>query len=369
MFLRGERVKMPKSDPATFVDIVSDTASIIKNFADANKLIKKRYKSLNISYELTDKGLESMPFLQGGCSVELLAYTALGKDRFFKARYRNVGPSIGRALLQMDLIDYLDVFDSSNIVSISHDRREQQMSRIKQNTVATFSPVDCYYRGLYENYRPEYVTVKPYHWPTVIYCPIMQKHVCEKIETKAMSITSSKYLYIAMNIKLTMSKMTGIWSADSVAKIKLSSILKHKTISSNEIENSKTSEYKPTLGVCTVVPYSSSNPSKLSVNAAILYEWMRYYQRLGIRVFIYDRDGANYQQVFHSPYSNRHGQADVNPDYKDIVHYYNFTMRGILDSERKGLRYDNTENFNADTSADSRRVMTGIINVFIYDVR
>ena len=104
VFLRGERVKLKKTDPQTFIDIVSDSNSLIQSFDSAQTLIQKRYEALNISFKSNGMSFtDGNEFLHGFCSFEILGYTALGKDRFFKSRYRNIGPSIGRSTLNIDI--------------------------------------------------------------------------------------------------------------------------------------------------------------------------------------------------------------------------------------------------------------------------
>lgn len=82
------------------------------------------------------------------------------------------------------------------------------------------------------------------------------------------------------------------------------------------------------VGVCLSLPYRTSDIDKINVNGALLHEWVRYYTKLGMTIFIYDRDGN------HFPYI-----SDLTG--KNLV-YHNYTIRGLLEPDAK-FYFDNSE--------------------------
>jgi hypothetical protein len=117
-------------------------------------------------------------------------------------------------------------------------------------------------------------------------------------------------------------------------------------------------ESKQDLGICTVIPYTSSNKSKRDANGALLREWIRYNVKLGVRVFIYDGGGHNYQNIF----NDSDGDALRREPYlsSNLIEYHNFTIRQSIDSTfGSDLRYDNEEqnaNLNSTQADVDRRI-------------
>ena len=96
----------------------------------------------------------------------------------------------------------------------------------------------------------------------------------------------------------------------------------------------------PMVAVCAIIPYTSLDKEKVLGNRQMLLEWIHYYDRLGFRVFVYDRDGAN-ANVLHD--RERIDALFGQGHQFQHLHYFNFTIRGLLDTTRAGLKYDNTE--------------------------
>jgi hypothetical protein len=99
----------------------------------------------------------------------------------------------------------------------------------------------------------------------------------------------------------------------------------------------------------------------------MLLEWIHYYAKLGFKVMVYDRDGLN-RKVIDAEYS--HAKA-LNIKLNRIVHlyegtprkpwgakeleqrrrmwasaqvhYFPYTIRGLMNPATKGIRYDNNE--------------------------
>ena len=103
------------------------------------------------------------------------------------------------------------------------------------------------------------------------------------------------------------------------------------------------------VAICLVVPYTTTDPDKRRANGAMLYEWVRYHTKIGLKVIMYDRDRANWDFIFNSTYARALGLS------KPLdLDYYPYTMRGLLDPARAGLKYDNTE---ADVDLSGARLL------------
>ena len=60
------------------------------------------------------------------------------------------------------------------------------------------------------------------------------------------------------------------------------------------------------IAVCTVWPYLTDHENKLELNSALIYEFLRYYTNMGMKVIVFDRDGANMANVFTGTYAQAH---------------------------------------------------------------
>jgi hypothetical protein len=92
------------------------------------------------------------------------------------------------------------------------------------------------------------------------------------------------------------------------------------------------------IAICLVVPYTSNDPEKREANGAMLYEWIRYHNKIGLKIIVYDRDRSNWQFIFNSTFARALG---VNKPLD--LDYYGYTIRGLLDPAHAGFQYDNTE--------------------------
>ena len=85
------------------------------------------------------------------------------------------------------------------------------------------------------------------------------------------------------------------------------------------------------IAVCSVVPYTSSDPDKVAGNQAMLREWLHYYSQLGLHVLLYDRDGANIDIL--SPIGHDVALGGL----QKRISYHNFTVRGLFENKAKIL--------------------------------
>lgn len=227
------------------------------------------------------------------CSIDLLGSAAmkLNRDdnfRPFTLEYRAIGPAIGAATLHINSLT-----ESWN----------------------------CYYRGIYENWKPECDKSNPNYWSTFFYCPQFQQSSCDKL------IAHSKKSNDKVEMKVEMKLLNNITWRNTFTAIL------HQPFSvpiKPSYQYTSSSEIK--LGICLVIPYSSTDVDKYKSNGEMLQQWIRYYDKLNVTVFIYDRDGANFEFI---------DTLDVK--YRQKLVYYSYSLRGLLDPLSRGLQYDNNE--------------------------
>jgi hypothetical protein len=234
------------------------------------------------------------------CSFQFMGFAAVHKDDPFTVYdriQRNIRPSSGLASL-----------------TIHHrDAYNQRMS----NSSVPIDPIACYYRGLYENWREDSFEIELNHWVTMIFCPVITKATCETLNSHFIR-NSRDYSTFQLTLALTNTSWT---SAITVANRK---VFKDQRF---YISPTKT---KNALGACLVIPYRSSDTVKLAANSMLIEQWVKYHLMLGLKVFVYDRGGANL-----NAFANYLAM-------KDSFMYHNFTIRELLDSSVKNITYDNT---------------------------
>lgn len=223
--------------------------------------------------------------LTPSCSFELQGHVRLGLQAPFTLPYRKIGPSIGNGIL--------------NIIKYGLNLK-------------------CYYRAVYEVWRPEEPKSKPNFWLILIYCPIVSNQLCNRLFSHVADNYNEK---LDFEMLIQLSNQTSQWTNSFKAK------LLQPLRQSNSLSN------KMKVGVCLSIPYTSSDEEKYRVNGVMLRDWIKYYVGLGMILFIYDRGGENREFVF---------QDIPNVVIGSNVMYYDFTIRGLLDPE-KTFKYDNNE--------------------------
>lgn len=179
----------------------------------------------------------------------------------------------------------------------------------------------CFYRAVYENWRTESMYTKPNFWAVLLFCPP------PNLEVSCTDLEAYKEKKLSFPVTVAIKTATAVWNTSFVAN----NIDRAKVID-------KLKELMNPMAVCVSVPYTSTDSDKAIANGAMLAEWIRYHVKLGVKVIVYDRDGANVQYIFNSTYNRAQGVRNEN---KFVYHPY--TIRGLLDPSRKGIRYDNTE--------------------------
>ena len=119
-------------------------------------------------------------------------------------------------------------------------------------------------------------------------------------------------------------------------------------------ENNVAQVVPPTMAVCTVLSYSSSfmGGAKDSIVNTILYEWSKYYVKLGFRVLIFDRSQAHLS----APLQILRDLRDTSGE--PVVVYNNYTIFQVTQGKGPSVKYDNTEALGESVDAYVRRMYT-----------
>lgn len=240
------------------------------------------------------------------CSIEILGFVVLGRAPFDK-NYRQIEPVMGMSILSSKLGSW-----------------------------------DCYYRAMYENARLDSHSSKVNAWATFFYCPIYNQISCNSLTNY--SIMKSK-LEFSVKIHILNNQVlsnTFVANMHTVPKPILDYFidydnLRHNFVHKNDkdvVDFRQDRSALGKLGICTSIPYTTSDIDKFEANGVMLVEWIRYYVKLGIKVFIYDRDGSNEKFI---------KLASSMIDNRELLVYYNFTIRGLIDPSSQGFKYDNNE--------------------------
>lgn len=198
----------------------------------------------------------------------------------------------------------------------------------------------CFYRGVYENWRMESSFTKPNYWAVLSMCVLPPSvKSCSMVDEY---LKSNPSVQIQLSLIVSNSTLTTTFSAVVFDKEKAMSVLAET--------------FNP-MAVCVAVPYTSTDQAKAQANGAMFAEWVRYYLKLGMKVIIYDRDGANEHILFdHNNSYNSAQNIRLSPLDSNLV-YHGYTIRGVLDPRRKGLRYDNTEEIGSTEGKENSRKM------------
>ena len=231
----------------------------------------------------------------------------------------------------------------------------------------------CFYRATYDNWRnADTKKTQPNFWPIFLYCfppQVNSQATCNSLRSRA-----QKGEFIVAQIELVL--RLARWKArvripparwmsrfenvgEEMLREQKHTIKKLKHATGTYAESiSVVDELLPVavdtsndLAVCTCLPYLTSDADKVDSVNAILYEWVRYYTKMGIKVFLYDRDGIHASNLFGSAYAR---ESYLDPGTTDAAYinrymeYYNYSILGILDQASRGRQYDNTLNVNAD---------------------
>lgn len=269
-------------------------ATYLSNKALRPEEIERRHIAMADAVHLSEE--ELMP----PCSIDLLGFVGLDTPESpFSLHQKYVGPIVGKSYLRMGHLD----------------------------------PWHCHYRLVFENWRTEKRQTAPNHWAVLMYCtPANNTNTnstqsCSDLRNLIKKNRVSGFIPASLELNRGVHRMTNSFSIRVLNRDRMV-----KTMA----------KHAYTAAVCLAIPYTSSDPSKSSVNAALLAEWIRYYLKLNFFVIIYDRDGANRQAIY-DPSVYKHSQGIAIGVDNSALSYHPFTIRGLLHPASKGMRYDNTE--------------------------
>jgi hypothetical protein len=94
------------------------------------------------------------------------------------------------------------------------------------------------------------------------------------------------------------------------------------------------------LAVCSIIPYVSSDDVKAEINGAMIYDYIRYYTKLGYKIMLFDRNGRHYDSIFHSSYAARTSKEFGS--FENVL-YYNYTMLQLLQGYQEEIKYENDQ--------------------------
>ena len=247
------------------------------------------------------------------CSITMLGFVRL--ERF--APFRHIDrlekdPPIGRAELR------------------SHYHANHDVNLAE----AVESAWLCHYRALYTNLR-SFEDSPDSFWAVMLYCPNSNepgkgKQQCSSFKERHRDNTS-------VNHTVTMYLRQGVELCTDISTIKASTF---RPVMKQDCSASPNDGWQSPIAVCTAWPFASSNPEKVPINQALIYEFVRYYANLGMTIFVYDRDGAGMNGVLDGPY------ARANPQKGRFFHsiqqrliYHNYTMHGLLMPEEDNASF------------------------------
>ena len=231
----------------------------------------------------------------------------------------------------------------------NHDYPITGLGDVKFNDFDSSSETTrCYYRSLYDIWRPAATLETAPNYQTVyIFCPIFKADVCRFLTQSVYSGKSTihgEFRLYTSTITDTDSKLliTNFHVKPPHHQLHTSQLFRQVVKSLNTDASSSKKKVNTDIplkkGVCLVLPYRSSILKRQMVNSAFLAEFVRYYSNVGFKVFVYDRDGSNYNSLFkRSKYKTYQNISMKNLD----ISYHPYTIRSMLDPSMKDMKYDN----------------------------
>lgn len=228
------------------------------------------------------------------CSFELLGYMKFGEIKpFTKSLYRD------------DLI------------------MGEGSMKIMQSDV----PWTCLFRAAYDTWR-----VSPtFSIPMAFFCPVPAGVNCSNLPEMSSDNATNVVGHISIEVQNT------TWTAEFSSA--LHPYEHHLAAENKKMGKQALNHNRPTT--CLVIPYESVEKNKKIVNSAMVYEWIRYYARMGFTVFVYDKNGANRDAIYHSEYAASRNK--LGNQWFSSVFYHPYTVFGLLSNNKSShLTYDNS---------------------------
>jgi hypothetical protein len=308
----------PYSKPSAWIDRVFGHKSVHYYASTSNKDIGLSSELLpdelyHVNRPIRDQIPLDRNISRPHCSIEFLGYmnSDLGGPIFPSATHRR--PVIGFATLTKLKSSF------------------QPRPHLDNETNIASKYWHCYYRALYENWKPYNERSKPNFWPILFYCPKLADMPCKHMDQETRRII--------WNLNMTIEQMSYAITFTTVQRQVTERFF------DDDIDYTRSRHYvnERDIGVCLSIPYSSTDANKRHANLVILKEWIRYYSLLGFHIFVYDRDGAHRSAVYQMLNSSTHPSITT---VDKVMHYYDFTIANLLNPNAKAFHYDNNEHLN-----------------------
>lgn len=260
------------------------------------------------------------------CSFEIMGFALVDFDHPISHYYMHTAPSVGVGKLSFQFPS-----DSSS-----------------EPPIDTWK---CYYRAMYEFTAKKLLLLPVVHWPIFIYCPapkhdysclnvhdwykrsliakVMEKNIPHDEASKKLSSQE-----LAAKLQFSDRSFDGFRHykhliQSSIGELllpaQLDLFLMHGTWTNQlqlDMMNIVRKPKSNSRAICAVIPYTATDSVRKDINDGMAYDFIRYYNRLGFKVVIYDRDGVNYDHIMHGAYSQIQGDDSSQFD----LLYYNFTV-------------------------------------------
>lgn len=193
----------------------------------------------------------------------------------------------------------------------------------------------CLYRGLHDTWRFQNYHTKPNFWAVFFYCYptyhdsdtlVDNFSECENFRDNSNNNKGYTKYAVQMNLRNTN------WTHTFYGNIHYSYMQKYGDSKQRQQRNKPINYNRKKLStaVCLVLTYAE--PEKLHrLNGAFLVEFLRYYTMLGMKIFIYDRDGSHQDYIYGKNHYYKNMQNITFPTSSII--YHNFTIRDHLDGD------------------------------------
>lgn len=232
-----------------------------------------------------------------GCSIEILGFVRIGSAKPFRgAADRESAPSVGKASL--------------------HSSDWQ------------LAAWPCYYRGLYTNWPR--VDTNDTFWAVLFFCPAPAPNHCVQFKSLYTQNDAAAGGVEIKNVKLELR----MFLTELTWKVTMHTTSRAMQLPKASASTSAVHNTIP-LAVCTAWPYTPQQHSIERMNHAIVFEFLLHYYKLGIRLFIYDRNGAVMRGVLDSSYARAQADERTLSALRDWMDYHNYTMQSRL-SPRSG---------------------------------
>jgi hypothetical protein len=188
-------------------------------------------------------------------------------------------------------------------------------------------PWTCLFRAAYDTWR-----VSPtFSIPMAFFCPVPAGVNCSNLREMSNDNTTNVVGHISIEVQNT------TWTAEFSSA--LHPYEHHLAVENKKLGKQALNHHRPTT--CLVIPYESEEKNKKMANAAMVYEWVRYYARMGFTVFVYDKNGANRDAIYHSEYAASRNK--LGSQWFSSVFYHPYTVFGLLSNNKSShLTYDNS---------------------------